>query len=903
MKRIICLLLILCIVPLNFSYADDSALEADYKGMLDYLGISTNISGEFVTRGELMMMACGLLGLKNLPNEEISYFTDVPYDSPQLKYINQMVNLGYARGSDGLFYPERPSTIAEFVTMMIRVTGYDVLAEIKGGYPTGYLVCATSNRILRSGMPVDQPVDIQTAIKLLYNTVNAPYLKMVSFSQNPEYESSTTILYEIFKCEKYSGVVTATDKTELYGSANTDLKTVDIVSGSVRTNYRDKFYTASEYLGYNIEFLLDVSEMNEENIVYATPVKNQTHEIDKRDIDSIDNLISSIKYSIDYKEYQARLAQNVAFIYNGEGAFGITPADLMSRTGRLKLISNDGDNLYDVVIVEAYDNSVVETVNKSAESVSVKFPINGEKIISLSDENFENIYIYKNGIRTEFASIATEDVISYGISKSGKTVWAYVSSKSVKGKITEITDEAYIIDDVEYLINDQFLLNYPDMKIGLSGRFGLDKYDNLVFFKADAGDGTTKYGYLLSAAKPKDMNNARYKVLKSDGDIEIFNIADKAKLYVDNVATGENLNTTSKIFAVDTDAKPYTNHQIISYELNSNNEIKDLYIAEAVQPIEDKVQTGLELNADNSGSSLRYYASALGLLYYLDKTTSMYYITTEKGGRVVADEYCYVSDNSRLSDYENVSCKLYNVSYDRIPKFVTIQTELDGAVSDPSEENTYMNHLLVIEKISTVIDKDGAQSYKVSGAFNGKITDYTVVRGGEVYEKLRNAQPGQAWRVIPNKNGEIAGATLIFNPVFLGGLRKEAGDPLCLDTEGIYRGKTPPVLADFTFDSRNQKPNYMVGSVYYKSTIPNAIHIEYFDRRVNASDSNLIDEETYKMPYFLDGSLKICVFDYKTKKLTMGGIADIGVDSSSNKIFSANRGGFPRTLIVFKNIY
>ena len=895
MKKIISLLLILCMmVPFNLSYAADSTSEADYKGILDYLGITTNIKGEHVTRGELMVMACDMLGLKNIPSEEVSYYVDVPYDSPQLKYINQMTALGYARGIDGSFFPDRACTVTEFVTMMVRVTGYDVPAEIKGGYPAGYLMYASSNRILRGGYSTEQLVDAQTAIKILYNTLNAPFLKMVSYSQNPEYESSTTILYEIFKCEKLSGIVVANDKTELYGSTKASIKTVDIKSGNNRKNYRDRFYAASDYIGYNIEFLLDVSVENEETIVYATPTKNQTHEIDKKDITSIDSLITNIKYYLENadREYQVRVSQNAAFIYNGEGTFGIVPDDLTSKTGHLKLISNDGDTTYDVIIIEAYDNEIVENVNKLSETVSIKIfacdnvsdptkPIKA-KTLSLNTEKFEFVYIYKNGMKTEFSAIAADDIISYGISKSGQTAWAYVSSKGIKGKINEISDKGYVIDEVEYLFNDQFLLRYPDIKVGMSGRFGLDKYDNLVSFKADAGDGTVKYGYLMSAAKPKNMENTKFKILTADNKIEVFELADKTSVYIDNnEELGANASTTTTIFSPSGFI-----HQVIGYELNLDNEIRRVYVAKDVQDVEDKVQTGLELNGDYGASLPRYYASALDLLYYLDKSTTIFYITTEDDGKLVSEDYSYVSDNSRLADYETFNCRVYNVTYDRIAKIMTILTKLDSALEDPSEETVYMNHLLVIDKISTVVDSEGSPTYKLSGAFNGKISDFVVEKERPAYHTLKDAKPGQAWRIIPNKNGEIAGAKLIFDPQ--NGTRLNAGDPLYLNTPGIYNGKTTPLVPNYTFASRNTKPNYMVGSVYYKSGTPNALHIEF--------------ELGVKLPYFLDGSLKVCIFDMKTKKLTMGGVGDISVDSSANRIFSANRGGFPRTLVVYKNI-
>ena len=51
---------------------------------------------------------------------------------------------------NGMFGPEDPVTYEQAVKMIVSALGYDLVANNKGGYPTGYLAVASSEGITKT---------------------------------------------------------------------------------------------------------------------------------------------------------------------------------------------------------------------------------------------------------------------------------------------------------------------------------------------------------------------------------------------------------------------------------------------------------------------------------------------------------------------------------------------------------------------------------------------------------------------------------------------------------------------------------------------------------------------------------------------------------------------------------
>lgn len=163
-KRIISILLSLVLV-LSFAptaaYAmsfPDVSKDSDYATAIEYI---SNIKimvgddqgnfnpGKIVSRVEMAAVVCRVLNqTENLSTSTV--FTDVPTAHWANSYISKAEQLGIVYGyGNGKFGPSDPVTYEQAVTMIISAIGKEDSAIAFGGYPTGYLLVAEANSLLK----------------------------------------------------------------------------------------------------------------------------------------------------------------------------------------------------------------------------------------------------------------------------------------------------------------------------------------------------------------------------------------------------------------------------------------------------------------------------------------------------------------------------------------------------------------------------------------------------------------------------------------------------------------------------------------------------------------------------------------------------------------------------------
>ncbi len=130
-----------------------------------------------VTRAEFTKMVLAMSAYRDSAGNEtsVSPYPDVPYTHWAASYIETAVQAGYVTGYlDGTFRPGRTISLAEGVTMALRLLGYSD-SDFTGVYPSGQMaLCRTLN--LDEGVAVSANTDILTrkdAMYLLYNLLTA----------------------------------------------------------------------------------------------------------------------------------------------------------------------------------------------------------------------------------------------------------------------------------------------------------------------------------------------------------------------------------------------------------------------------------------------------------------------------------------------------------------------------------------------------------------------------------------------------------------------------------------------------------------------------------------------------------------------------------------------------------
>lgn len=101
-----------------------------------------------VTRAEMAKIIVTALDYGACANTDTS-FSDVASSHWASGYINEAYKAGIIAGrGDGTFAPEDGVTNEEAVKMIVCALGYDVLADMYGGYPFGYMQTAERQGVL-----------------------------------------------------------------------------------------------------------------------------------------------------------------------------------------------------------------------------------------------------------------------------------------------------------------------------------------------------------------------------------------------------------------------------------------------------------------------------------------------------------------------------------------------------------------------------------------------------------------------------------------------------------------------------------------------------------------------------------------------------------------------------------
>ncbi len=173
------------------AYSDIS--NSEYADAIEYLSNLDIISGyedgtykpdKAITRAEMAKLLVETSGvdIKNIDGSK-SIFKDVLTSHWAIKYINVAASQGLIKGDgNGTFRPDDTINYAETVTMVIRMSGYDVNVEGLGNWPDNYIGKAKELNLFND-MTAEQSDSLANrgaVAQILYNNVK-------QVNTNPEY--------------------------------------------------------------------------------------------------------------------------------------------------------------------------------------------------------------------------------------------------------------------------------------------------------------------------------------------------------------------------------------------------------------------------------------------------------------------------------------------------------------------------------------------------------------------------------------------------------------------------------------------------------------------------------------------------------------------------------------------
>ncbi len=711
-----------------------------------------------ILRSEMAKVAVYSVGLEEVANSS-NHRTRFP-DVAANHWANGAINVADQQrmviGDDvGTFRPDDPVLFQEAVTIMVRALGYEPKASQMGSYPSGYMVVASENQMLKGINAIaTSPATRGDVAQLVLNSLTVNLMEQTGFGSNVSFEVvDRTLLYDRLNVEKGYGQITGTPETTLAGG-NTTAEDKITINGK---DFVEGDTLASQLLGYNVVYYARMDKTTDEKTLLSVKPqdsKNNVLEITAENIQSVTGDAGQNK-TVSYWQGEststsAKTAQIVAtpvYIYNGKYSQTLTNEQLKPTDGNLILLDTDTNNVYDIVFVNHFTNLVVETVSSATGRVTDKY--NNPSLLLDEESTDVRFVLIKNGQKISPSELNEWDVISYTISQDKSLIKGYVSTDSIEGTVTIVSAEGYKIDNSEKTYKKA--ANYPnEIKLSDRGRFYLDVGGKIAAVDSGAGAGGTAirgtYGYLVGAAKDGSFNETlRFKIFTVNGDTQIFDGATKIRL---NDKYGLTPDEILAAFGKDGTVTP----QLITYETNAQGVLTGLDLAV------DKTDTG----APNKGVFTKNITAAEQIFKSASMTLGNVKVSD---ATVVFDIPASAGSDTTKYAVRNGSMFTNNTPYDII--VYDLQEDFSARaiiVTNSTGITEAKSPIVLVDEVAESHNEEYDVVDIVYGIENGRRTELmstdksVFIKSGD-----QRVEQGDIFQYSTNAKGEVDNITMLFD--------------------------------------------------------------------------------------------------------------------------------------------
>ena len=878
-KRILSLIVVLTLMVgcMTMGYtvsADAETYGAEALAHLQNMGIfSAGLDADDVmTRGEFANAVYNMVG-NNIEYDAKCVFYDVEASHPYSAAIDYCAQNGYMTGNDGWFRPDDSVTYIEGMTVMARVLNYTEYAKSNGDYTLGYYTTARNIGLL-SGTGIVSSNDamlVGNAAAMFYNALRCNVNKLVAV--NPLYHQYTddtnSLAYEYLGLSYAKGVMTSNGDCDITDKGNVGKYTV-IVD---KTMYSSRLLGSNDYkfyIGQEVGLFYD----KDGNIVSIVPTgKSTVASIVRSDYASKNGNV--IKYSDDEKDYSIKLDSDVVYIKNGKAVVDFKATGFeKSEFSDMSLIDTDDDGKCDYVFVNVYDTFVVNA--KTTEGVITS--VNNTYRYDLSGNNGKAVYVYDSSKNLKTADhIYTEYVVS--VMESDTFIYVVYSNSKVSGEVTCKEEYLIEIDGMEIDIPNGTKKYFKDISFGDSVTVYFD-FEGRAIYVIDgyvSGD-KEPFGFLIKSELKTGIDKKLVlKLLTSEGNIEVFEIASKFKINGKPYKRSELLDDS--LFRVD----GAVNNTVILYGLNSAGEIVSVtfpktelnynedgfikaYSREESQVISNGTLTSTAKKADGT-----YFSG----LEFINANTTIFTVPNDLDNE---EEFSVTTKT-----YIPLSTKLVWDTY----HFSKYNSYVDVAVVYGNYAQTsFDSSLSVVTSVGRGYDEKENEVVSIKAYTNNGETVYNAPLGLEFAEykydsygnkaastvDVSKLKPGDVVRLGTDKNGNVRQGERIYE----------------------YNATVYP------FKSSSKAGAYATHSLYLTDG-----YVAFNDKSIirlagNKDDAMTLDGSIFKKQGFIFTSAKIYfVSDSKRGvEVTTGAIGDVSV---GDYVIYQGRAGVAKYLVVFKD--
>ncbi|MBO5370549.1 MAG: S-layer homology domain-containing protein [Clostridia bacterium] len=728
-------------VSANVPVDDSSANATEIKvQLLKFIGaISEAPSDSPITRGDFAMLLCAVANINPGSASPDVSFDDVLPASQYAPYIYTVASLGYMNGVGGSsFKPNATISAIDAATALVRAMGYKAYAEAKGGYPYGYQAVGYDCDIFAHTEASKQLITDTDALNMCYSAVTAPLLVVESVgSDYGSYRTypGRTILSDYHGIFYGEGVVTATSVTQ------TDSSSIVCSKGEITID-KELFLTEGNFddlLGRNCEFFY--KKETTVPTVIAAAQKADSNKSLVIDCDNIDSFTSdTVSYFDGTKILKAKLVSDFPVILNGRyyaDFAGFANMNLTDST--LELVSNDGDNTYDIAFVKKCETFFVNSVDPV--EFSVYFD-GGMLVFDPHDENSKfvvyNVMEDSSRVLTDIVALASGDCISLYRSSDGRCVEMLVSKTVSRDTVTEVGDNNITLkssgerklapsctDAAEY--------------IGDSVDVYLDAFGRVAKLESTTDKHGYSYGYLIAVSQPSGLD-VHSSILLYTGTSTIVELDDTIML--DGAAGITLASRPAALFDADGLIR-----QVIRYQTNKKGYVTsiDTVAYGTGSAIDDKltmIANGTYLYSNNS--------KGFGQNYKIGGKTLL--VGMPSAGREDVDNY---TSSIHFTHMTGHPIQVYDLDEDFLPCVIVYES---GASKSKTSLNDESPHGVVIE-VTRSLNYDGEACDRIKMMTSGQIVKYCVSNELDTYNssltEAPSVRPGDVILYSLNNVGEI----------------------------------------------------------------------------------------------------------------------------------------------------
>lgn len=631
----------------NTSYSDSIDI-LDGLGLLDGLYFKPS-KGTVMTRGDFlgMVMHIDNLGVYGEISGEIK-FSDVTLADGYAYAVYEALRREIINGtSENSFHPDEPLSYAAAQKILVNVLGYKLIAESKGGYPTGYTSLSASLDLdikpenLNSLKSEEAAAMVVAALEASYNNTT---IEMMFSKNNDENLSWLEYKYDIVK---YSGIVDGTKQSSLYEINGTGENSVSIDGLLYETDF-----DFIDYLGKSVYYYLK----NDEVVVYAYETKkNETLVIDSEDIAGV--VDRKIEYYDGSKLKSVEIPKTASVIYNNICFPNYKMEDINIDSGKLELISNANNSQYTIVKVSEFTPMIVNAVDVENELIYASVRDSGSntpkaKSISFDINEYDMFEIYNQGGELiEIKDVKEGTVLNMLLAKNKKCAKIYIGGGQSSGVVEEIIDDGkpcIVVNANKLELSEVSMIDISEFKTGSDITVFTDMFGKVIYAKLQSYK-ETEYAYLISVHMVDDNETAfLFKVYDREGMLK--KIKSSEKFYLNDEKISD--------FSVVPDALKEST--AILYKLDEYGQVQKIYTPDNDKSPLKSVCADVSEKLFYTGGNNFKFATSAGFdasSFCVDENTVMLSIPDD--AKTAEDKYFGVLNPTKFTQFESHHVQAY----------------------------------------------------------------------------------------------------------------------------------------------------------------------------------------------------------------------------------------------------